>query len=326
VAEKTNRGEGTEGPRDQGTGGRRDRSVGDDRAFAEHPRLWGRFDYVYPVVSRRSHGLSIGINLNPDKACNFDCIYCCVNRAQPPRRSDVDLAQVDGELRQLLQWARPEDGRLWGHEPFSGVSQAYRRINDIAFSGDGEPTAYGDFGKAVDLADAARRDLACRDSARHDPRLPRVKLIVITNATLLDRPRVREALERFDPEHDEVWAKLDAGTEAYFRKIDRAALPLRRVLDNIRDFGRQRPVVLQSLFLSAWGQPLPDAEFEAYLDRVAELRDAGCRIKLAQLYTVARATAEQFVGPLTDEHMQRLGVRFREHLADVPVEVFCSPR
>lgn len=313
MPEKANTGEGAEEPREPGAQAGSGES-GDRRAFAEHPRLWGGFDYVYPVVSRRSHGLSIGINLNPDMACNFDCIYCCVDRAQPPRRVDVDLAQVGRELRQLLRWAI--DGRVWRHEPFIGVSRAYRRINDIAFSGNGEPTAYGDFDKAVELADAVRRDLRLHD----------VKLIVITNATLLDRPRVRRALERFDPEHDEVWAKLDAGTEEYFRRIDRAAMPLRRVLDNIRDFGRDRPVVLQSLFMSAWGQPLSDAEFEAYLDRVTELRDAGCRIKLVQLYTVARATAEEFVSPLEDGHMQRLGARFRERLPDVLVQVFHAPR
>jgi wyosine [tRNA(Phe)-imidazoG37] synthetase (radical SAM superfamily) len=314
MAEKTNSLEGAPGPGNPDASDPDSSTAGNRRAFIEHPRLWGGFDYVYPVISRRSHGLSIGINLNPDMACNFDCIYCCVDRTQPPPRTDVDLAQVDRELRQLLRWAL--DGSLWRQPPFNGVSETYRRINDIAFSGNGEPTAYGDFGKAVDLAAAARRDL----------NQPDIKLIVITNATLLDRPRVRAALQRFDPQHDEIWAKLDAGTEAYFRRIDRAAIPLTRVLDNIRDFGRDHPVVLQSLFMAAWGQPLPDAEFDAWLDRVTELRDAGCRIKLVQLYTVARATAEDFVAPLDDDHMRRLGDRFRRRLPDLPVEVFPSPR
>lgn len=297
-----------------GEDGRAKPDGGNRRAFAEHPRLWGDFDYVYPVVSRRSHGLSIGINLNPDTACNFDCVYCCVDRTQPPPRTDVDLDQIARELRQLLTWAR--DASIWQYEPFNTVSPEYRRINDIAFSGNGEPTAYARFDDAVQLAQAVRRELD----------LPDVKLIVITNATLFDRPRVRTALDRFDPEHDEVWAKLDAGTEDYFRKIDRAAMPLRRVLDNIRNFGRQHPVVLQSLFLEARGQPLPDDEFDAYLERVRELADAGCRIKAVQLYTVARATAERFVAPLDDTHMDRLGVWFRQRLPHIPVQVFHAPR
>lgn len=308
MSEKSNKQDGRLPPEADATGS------GNRRAFAEHPRLWGAFDYVYPVVSRRSHGLSIGINLNPDTACNFDCIYCCVDRTQPPPRTDVDLDQVGRELRQLLGWAK--DDSIWRHEPFDTVSPEYRRVNDIAFSGNGEPTSYAKFDEAVQQALGIRHELGLND----------VKLIVITNATLFDRPRVRQALDRFDPKHDEVWAKLDAGTEAYFREIDRTKIPLRRVLDNLRDFGREHPLVLQSLFMEVAGTPLPDAEFEAYLDRVAALMAEGCRIKAVQLYTVARATAEAFVAPLCDAHMNRLGTRFRQRLPELPVEVFRAPR
>ena len=65
--------------------------AGARRAFAMHDRVWQANRYVYPVVSRRSKGISIGVNLNPDKVCNFDCIYCCVDRKQTGKYKEVDL-------------------------------------------------------------------------------------------------------------------------------------------------------------------------------------------------------------------------------------------
>ena len=54
-------------------------------AYQRHERRWADNLYVYAVVSRRSHGVSVGINLNPGKECNFDCIYCQVDRSVPAR-------------------------------------------------------------------------------------------------------------------------------------------------------------------------------------------------------------------------------------------------
>lgn len=280
------------------------------RAFASHGRSWRDFDYVYPVLSRRSRGLSIGINLSPDTACNFDCIYCLVDRTKPPRRRDVDLAQLRAELDEMLALAK--SGEIWGQEPFAGVDAPYRRINDIAFSGDGEPTAYPRFTDAVAIAQELRR--------KHQ--LPGVKLVVITNATLLDRPRVRQGLELLDAQHDEIWAKLDAGTESYYQLIDRTKIPLSKVLTNIRDLGRQRPLVIQSLFMQVHGRPTPDAEFAAYLDRLAQLIAAGAQIKLVQLYTIARRTAEPYATPLDNAQLDRLAAAFRQRLPPLPVEVY----
>jgi len=280
------------------------------RVFADHSRSWRDFDYVYPVISRRSRGLSIGVHLNPDTACNFDCIYCLVDRATPPRRRDVDLTQLGAELDQLLALAK--SGQIWSQEPFAGIDARYRRINDIAFSGDGEPTACPHFADAV----AHARDLR----AAHN--LPDVRLVLITNATLLDRPRVRHGLALLDPRHDEIWAKLDAGTESYYQLVDRTKIPLARVLANIRDLGRERPLVIQSLFMKLHGLPTPDSEFAAYLDRLAEFVAAGAQIKLVQLYTIARRTAEPYATPLENAQLDHLAAAFRARVPSLPVEVY----
>lgn len=279
-------------------------------AFAHHPRRWGRFHYVYPVVSRRSGGLSIGINLNIDKACNFDCVYCCVDRTTEPVRRDVDLDQIRCELAEMLDIAI--SGEIWTAPPFDAVSPELRRINDIAFSGDGEPTVYPRFDEAcriaVDLKNARGLDS--------------VKIVVITNATALDRQTVRTGLDLLDAHNGEVWAKLDAGTEEYYRLVERTKFPLEKVLANILECGRTRPIVIQSLFMSVRGEPLPDAEYEAFLDRLCALHDGVCNIKLVQLYTTARRTAEAWVGPLTNAHLDRLGERLRERLPGLNAEVY----
>ncbi|MCH8853818.1 MAG: radical SAM protein, partial [Planctomycetes bacterium] len=71
--------------------------------YADHSRNWKENRYVYPVISRRSHGLSIGVNLNPDKACNFDCVYCQVDRAVPGKFRSVDLNVLRIELEHMIR-------------------------------------------------------------------------------------------------------------------------------------------------------------------------------------------------------------------------------
>ncbi len=107
------------------------------RLYTQHARRWASFDYVYPVISRRSRGLSVGVNLNVDAACNFDCIYCQVDRTNPPRRRDVDPAQLRDELAAMIQTATT--GAIWSDPAFADTPLALRRFADIAFSGDSLP-------------------------------------------------------------------------------------------------------------------------------------------------------------------------------------------
>lgn len=282
----------------------------DTRAFADHTRHWESFTYVYPVVSRRSRGLSIGINLNPDTICNFDCVYCQVDKLEHPRPTTVDLDKLRTELDGML--LAVTSGRLWEHPRFAKVDASLRRINDIAFSGNGEPTSATCFAEAVDLVVGLKREHGLDDA----------KLVLITNATLLNRPHVEAAIQVLDDNQGEVWAKLDAGTQAYYKQIDRSAVPLETILGNIRACGQRRPVVIQSMFLKLHGQPAPDNEFDAYLDRLAELTDAGCRIKLVQLYTVARKPLESYVTALDDAELSQLAERLKHRLPQLDVQYF----
>src|SRR5574344_919180 len=85
-------------------------------AHLDHTREWARFDYCYPVISRRSGGVSLGVNLNPDKRCNFNCVYCEVDRCTPPRRKDVDLHQLVAAMAALMDLVA--SGELFARPPF----------------------------------------------------------------------------------------------------------------------------------------------------------------------------------------------------------------
>src|SRR3954469_17224907 len=255
--------------------------------FTQHSRSWRQNRYVYPVISRRSKGLSIGVNLNPDMVCNFDCVYCSVDRTVPPTIREVDLAVLREELDHLIGLA--SSGELFGQSPFDQTPEQLRRVNDVAFSGDGEPTSFQQFGEACRIG----AELLAKHG-RGD-----VKLVVITNATLFHQQRVQAALAFLDAHNGEIWAKLDAGTEPYYRMIERTSIPLDRVVGNILEAGRVRPIVVQSLFLRLDGEGPSAGEMEAYVGRLKGLVDGGCRIKLVQVYTVARGTAVAECTPMS---------------------------
>ena len=279
------------------------------RQHRSHSRSWRDNLYVYPVISRRSRGLSIGVNLNPDAACNFDCVYCQVDRSRPPRVRDVDLTILKQELDGMIDEA--VSGRLFEDEAFRDVPISLRRINDIAFSGDGEPTTCPVFAESARLAANTRRIRSLED----------VKLVLITDACYLTRPAVVEGLRILDENNGEIWAKLDAGTEEYYRLVNRPNYPLRHVLDNIIAAARERSVVIQSLFMRLRGQPPDDPELAAFCDRLNEIKAAGGSIKLVQVYTISRRPAESYAEPLNDAEVDRIADIVRSRFG-VSVESF----
>jgi wyosine [tRNA(Phe)-imidazoG37] synthetase (radical SAM superfamily) len=275
----------------------------------EHPRLFQENRFVYPVLSRRSQGISVGVNLNPDKVCNFDCIYCQVDRWSAAVTRFVETERLLAELDQTL--GQVESGTLYDDERFAATPRALRRLNDIAFSGDGEPTTY----RNIDEIIAAVAALKQRRG------LDRVKMILITNASMFHRSPVREALAILDRNQGEIWAKLDAGTEAYYHQVDRTTIPFRRVLTNLRDAARVRPLVIQSLFMRVEGTGPSLAEVAAYCDRLDELLAAGGAIDRVQVYTVARRPAEDFVAPLSAAEVEAIAAQVRDRVG-VRVEAY----
>lgn len=254
-----------------------------------HPRQFELNKFVYPVVSRRSKGISIGVNLNPDKVCNFDCIYCQVDRRSEATTRFVEFDQLLAEVAGMLDFV--SSGEIFNDPRFSTLPESLRRLNDIAFSGDGEPTTYRNFDEIIQRVAQLKTERS----------LNAVKMVLITNASLFHREVVQRGLQTLDENNGEIWAKLDAGTEAYFQLVDRTKFRFQQILDNIISAAKVRPLVIQSLFMRVNGDPPPASEINEYLARLNEIQAAGGVLRLVQVYTVARQPAESFVSALEPE-------------------------
>src|SRR4029078_2349202 len=202
-----------------------------------HPRRFEENRFVYPVLRRRSEGISVGVNLNTDKVCNFDCIYCQVDRTTQIETQFVETRQLLQELEETLRLTA--SGELFDDPQFSQKPPALRRLNDIAFSGDGEPTTFRNFDEII----------AATAGLKQKHGLAEVKLVLITNASMFHRPAIMRGLTLLDANNGEIWAKLDAGTDEYYQLVERTKIPFQQVLDNITAAAKVRPLVIQRLFM-----------------------------------------------------------------------------
>lgn len=273
-----------------------------------HPRdlLGNRF--VYVTISPRARGLSIGINLNPDAKCNFDCLYCEVDRSRPRPSQTLDCAVAGRELVETLALA--QSGRLRTHVPYATLPPELLTLRHVALSGDGEPTASPSFLEATETV----------VHIRASGMAPFFKVVLITNASHLDAPEVQSGIGLFTAQ-DEIWVKLEAGTQRYMDLINRSDVPLEKVLRNILATAKLRPVVVQSLFNSVDGQPPGAPEIAEYAQRLRELREAGAKISLVQIYSATRPTASARVQHLPLRTMSEIAATVRA-VSGLRAEVF----
>jgi len=264
--------------------------------------------FVYTVISPRARGLSVGVNMNPDKGCNFDCVYCEVNRNEPLRELRLDVPVMIAELERTLKLVR--SGGLGQRPCYRTAPQELLALRHVALSGDGEPTLCSNFVEAVEEVVHLR--------ARGT--IPFFKVVLITNASGLTRPNVVKGLNLFTT-RDEVWAKLEAGTQEYMNRVNRSGCSLQEILANILDLSRRRPVIIQSLFPAINGEAPPFAEIEAYVQRLRELKEAGAQIPLVQIYSATRPTTHSECGHLPLRVLSQIARRVRE-ASGLKAEVF----
>ena len=271
------------------------------------PREYLDNQFVYVVVSSRARGLSIGIDMSPDKHCNFNCVYCEVHRnGDPARQLDVEL--IAAELKKTLTFVTA--GRLRELPSYRELPDDLLQLRHVALSGDGEPTLSPKFVEALQAVVHVRAVSG----------FPFFKLVLITNATGLDRPQVLSGLRHFT-RSDEVWVKLDGGTQTYVNRINRPSVPLERVLANLLLLGRERPIVIQSLFPSVGEEEPSLEEIEQYARRLLELKRAGAEISLVQIYSAARPSAASACGHLPLKVLSRIAQTVRQKTG-LKAEVF----
>ncbi len=262
----------------------------------DRPRDFLDNRFVYVVISSRARGLSLGVNMNPDKLCNFDCLYCEVDRRTPPVETTLDMGVMAGELQRTLTYVL--QGRLHERPQYQSLPAELLQLRHVALSGDGEPTL------APNFAEALQEVIHVRALGG----FPFFKIVLITNATALDRPQVQESLKRLT-KSDEIWVKLDGGTQDYLNKVDRPSVPLEKVLANILELGRQRPVVIQSLFPAINDEEPSSEEIEQFAQRLKELKTRGAQISLVQIYSAAR--------PMSHGECGHLPLKTLSHIAQI---------
>lgn len=263
--------------------------------------------FVYAVVSARARGLSVGVNMNPDKNCNFRCVYCEVHRNGDPRQ-ELEVEVMASELKKTLGLVRA--GRLRERPWYHSLPDELLQLRHVALSGDGEPTLSPHFAEALQAIVHVRALGG----------FPFFKLVLITNSTGLDLPHVQEGLKHLT-RSDEIWAKLDGGTQAYVNRVNQSDIPLEKVLSNILLLGRQRPLVIQSLFPAIGGEEPPLEEIEQYARRLLELKEAGAEISLVQIYSATRPSANSDCGHLPLKALSRIAHTVRQ-ATGLKAEVF----
>jgi wyosine [tRNA(Phe)-imidazoG37] synthetase (radical SAM superfamily) len=242
--------------------------------------------HVYVVMSSRAKGLTVGVNLNPDNRCNFDCVYCEIDR----RSSDQSENKVDAELvkHELVRTLTAlKSGQLRERPYYSHLPLDLLSLRHVALSGHGEPTLCKEFDKVVESV----------SHVRAQGHFPFFKLVLFTNGSVLDDPLVQKGLKMLTTK-DEIWAKLDAGTEAYMKKVNKTEVSIAKILSNISMVGKQRPIIIQSLFPLYNNEEPPMAEIMEYSMRLRELKHSGVNIPLVQIYSANRPMVSSGCGHL----------------------------
>ena len=234
--------------------------------------------YVYPVISRRVGGLSVGINFNTNNACNWRCIYCQVPDLKLGAAPVLDYALLEFELRYFLNEVLRGDF----YERF-GVSEANRVIKDIAIAGNGEPTSLKEFANAINLVGEIATEMGV---------FPDSNFVLITNGSLVHQFKVQEGLKVLNAYGGEVWFKFDSATVVGRALINNTAQNCKASMENLILASQLCHTKIQTCIVNYKGQGLSVVERNAYLEFLSELKKTDVEIKDILLYTLARPSLQ----------------------------------
>jgi wyosine [tRNA(Phe)-imidazoG37] synthetase (radical SAM superfamily) len=250
----------------------------------DHSRDSAGLRYVYPVISRRAGGISIGINLNTNNACNWRCIYCQVPDLQRGSAPPVDLPLLEKELREFLHEL------LHGSFMTEKVAPEARRLNDIALSGNGEPTSAAEFEQVIELIGRILDEFSLSGH---------IKLVLITNGSLMHRANVRRGLKKMAHLNGEVWFKLDSATPEGRLRINHSRQKPETVMTNLRTAASLCPTWIQTAVFALDGRTPEISEREAYLSFLSRCLNHDIPLQGVLLYSLARPSMQPEAPRLT---------------------------
>ncbi len=275
--------------------------------IVDHDRDRAGRRYVYPVVSRRAGGLSVGVNLNPNNACNWRCIYCQVPGLVRGKGPLIDVAVLEDELGDLLEQV------VHGDFLPVNVPEAFRRLNDIALAGNGEPTTSAQLRPVMDCIERQLRQFDL---------LGVVKVVMITNGSMTHRPDVQDAVRKLATMNGELWFKLDRATPEGMAKVNSVGGSPEVHIDRLRAVAALIPTYIQTCLFALDGDPPSAEELGAYVAAVAGLVEDRVPLRGVQLYGIARPSHQPEaprLRPLPIEWLEAFAERVRA--LGIPVHV-----
>ena len=242
-------------------------------------------EIIFGPVNSGRLGISLGINVLPtqSKYCTFDCIYC-----------ECGWTHSDQKIKAKL-YSRIEikDAML---KRFPEIIQQGIIPDSITFAGNGEPTIHPDFAGIIDDVLVMRNEY-----------FPKAKIAILSNASLIHKPHVKESLLRID----DCILKLDAGSEAMFNLINRPSgkSKLADIVDELISFNGK--LIIQTLFLRGEynGERIDntsDYEVDLWLTHLKRINP-----QLVMIYCIDRATPARNLEKVTVEEMETIAEKVR---------------
>ena len=277
---------------------------------SDHSRDKVGLTYVYPVLSRRSGGISIGINLNINNACNWSCIYCQVPNLIRGNAPSVNLDKLEHELRNFL--ADVIYGDFYDREE---VPAALRMIKDIAVSGNGEPTTVGEFDQVINSIELVLKEYGLLNA---------VKCVLITNGSMVNRATVKKGLRKLSQINGEVWFKVDSATPAGIARINQVKGSNTSTLKRLKTCSELCPTLIQTCVFSYNNKPPSKIETGAYINFLKATISRSIPIKGVLLYGIERPSMQRDADKLKKVTQKWLN-GFERDIKDMPLNIIVTP-
>lgn len=259
---------------------------------SDHSRDIAGLKYIYPVMSRRAGGLSIGINFNINNACNWRCIYCQVPDLHRGVAPEMDFVLLEQELRFFLNHVLESSF----FDEFN-VPPEQRVIKDIAISGNGEPTSLPDFGKAIELIGSIASATGV---------FPDCHFVLISNGSLMHQANAQAGLTALTRFGGEVWFKLDSASIQGRRLINNSVQNQKQLLANLKIASQCCPTKLQTCMFGFRGKVWTSQEKQAYLQLLTEIQAQNINVEKIMLYSIARQSFQPEAAELIKTSLEEM--------------------
>ena len=272
--------------------------------ITNHDRNIFQGKYIYPVVSRRAGGLSLGINLNTNNACNWQCIYCEVPNLVRGKPEPIDLQQLERELDYWLD-------QIVNKSFLSQYTKSKTEFKDIAFSGNGEPTASKQFKDVIGIL------IKKINEYKLDKK---IIIRLITNGSYMTNPAIQKSFSLISNFNREIWFKIDGVKKNDLQTVNQVNLSLATIRKNLEAAIKNGPTIIQTCLFKL-NNTLPSLELlEAYIDFLKLYRQ---EVKGIHLYSLARLSEQPSQNKLTRLTKSELEViASKIKVLNIPIQIF----